>query len=745
MVPTDSALTKTAAAHRRFGERWLLGGYAISAALTGVAVALGSLPNISGPLGPASPTVLACLGVALVLSLGLAAMLGWRMLKLMGAQARDAGARLHLRFVALFSLAAVAPAVIVALFFGVLVTRGVDNWFSARVQAVVENSATVARSYVAEQEDFIGRHVAAMASQLDAAAPELARRPAAFDGYLAQLAADNGFSGAYLIDRKGSVIARAGHTALIMPPSTTFRSADEGVVSVGAFESADQLRALFRLPGFSAAYLYAIRPVDRGIFRHLRETEASLAGYRIAKQGRARIRAAFALSYVQTVMLVLVGAVWLGMSAANGIATPVARLVQAAERVATGDLTARVDAERDPAEIAVLSRAFNRMTHDLGEQREALRKAHEEGETRRLFTEAVLLGVSAGVIGLDLEGRILALNRQATRLLGLDATADRNRPLAAVAPELAATAKAARDSEIDIEEDIDVKRGGETRRLRVRASAGTGGVVLTFDDITRLVAAQRSAAWRDVARRIAHEIKNPLTPIQLSAERLRRKYRREIVTEPEVFDRCTDTIIRQVGDIGRMVDEFSAFARMPAPRFAENDAAELLRAAVFAQRVADPEVEVDVVEPGGVVRLTCDGRIVSQALANVLKNAGEAIAVRRALSAEPQGRIVARLVEDPKAVRFEIDDNGPGLPADREGLTEPYVTTREKGAGLGLAIVKRILEDHGGQLELVDGPCWGKTHDGAPRQGARVILRFPPPDTKRAVAAAEPREGRIRA
>ncbi len=490
-----------------------------------------------------------------------------------------------------------------------------------------------------------------------------------------------------------------------------------------------------------ASYLYAIRPVDRGIFRHLRETEASLAGYRLAKASRARIRDAFALSYVQTVLLVLVGAVWLGMSAANGIAAPIARLVQAAGRVSAGDLTAKVELGRDLEEIAVLSRAFNRMLGDLGDQREALRAAHEEAEARRQFTEAVLLGVSAGVVGLDAHGRVLALNGQAARLLRLDGEASQGRPLASLAPELAGVAEAARRGGDETEEDVDIVRAGETRRLRVRASAVDGGVVLTFDDITRLVAAQRSAAWRDVARRIAHEIKNPLTPIQLSAERLRRKYRGEIVSDPEIFDRCTDTIVRQVGDIGRMVDEFSAFARMPAPRFAEHDGAELLRAAVFAQRVADPETEVVAEGADEHAPLVCDGRIVSQALANVLKNAAEAVAARRAAHPEPPGRIVARLVQQSGAMRFEIDDNGAGLPGDRERLTEPYVTTRAKGTGLGLAIVKRILEDHGGELRLADGPAWGQDERGAPLRGARVILEFPliakvasPPELKRALA-----------
>ena len=416
----------------------------------------------------------------------------------------------------------------------------------------------------------------------------------------------------------------------------------------------------------------------------------------------------------------LVGAVWVGMWAASSIAAPVARLVHAAGRVASGDLDARVEIHHDPEEIAVLSRAFNRMTEDLQDQQEALKRANADAESRRQFIETVLAEVSAGVIGLDGEGRISAANRRALALLGLESGETHGRRLSEVAPELALLVeRASAHSAQDAGEEVDIVRDGDTRRLRVRASGETGeGLVLTFDDITRLVAAQRNAAWRDVARRIAHEIKNPLTPIQLSAERLRRKYRGQLAGDLETFDRCTDTIIRQVEDIGRMVDEFSAFARMPAPRFEEADANELLRRAVFAQRVASPDIAVELVEPAPESVIRADTRMVGQALTNILKNASEAIAARLAAEPRLKGRLKARLVVDDEQVAFEIEDNGVGLPAkDRDRLTEPYVTTREKGTGLGLAIVKRIMEEHAGLLLMQDAP---------ELPGAKVILRFPP-------------------
>ncbi|MDP3659714.1 PAS domain-containing sensor histidine kinase, partial [Phenylobacterium sp.] len=595
-------------------------------------------------------------------------------------------------------------------------------------QTVVENSATVARSYVEDQQRYIGDHVTLMAADLNHAAPALQASPVTFSRFLADQASYHAFPSAYLIDREGRVLARA-ETAeaqpLLVPPQSSFKAADEGDISL----SSDLTRAVYRLKAYPDAYLYVVRPVQRDIVSHLRDAESSLVSYREAAANRQRIQAVFALSYMETALLVLVGAIWLGMYAASAISGPIGRLVQAAGRVAAGDLTARVDDDRDPEEIAVLSRAFNSMTHDLQAQQAALRQASVEAQKRSEFIETVLSEVSAGVVGLDTEGRISAANRRAVLLLDLSGDRGRGRKLAEVAPEVAAILELAAVGG-EAEGEVDVLRGRETHRLRVRASLSEGGLVLTFDDITRLVAAQRNAAWKDVARRIAHEIKNPLTPIQLSAERLQKKFRKTVpVDDLETFDRCTDTIVRQVGDIGRMVDEFSAFARMPAPKFAEHDAAELLRAAVFAQRVASPDIKVELQEPAPETPLLCDGRMLSQALTNVLKNAAEAVNARRDAAPRTKGRITARLVIDDDGVAFEVVDNGVGLPVrDRDRLTEPYVTTREKGTGLGLAIVKRILEDHGGDLLLGDAPKG---------QGAIVSLRMPASTRIKAVGRAE--------
>ena len=711
-----------AAWRRRLRPGVILGfGYAVAVLLTIAAVYFSTRAPGAGRAGPASRIVLTAVLCNLVLILALAAAVGWRFLKMLRERGQDAGARLHVRFVTMFALAALVPAIVMALFFGALVTRGVENWFSKRVRIVVENSATVAKSYRDEQVSNLTGDLEAMATDLDRAAPVFRSTPIVFGRFLEGQAAARILAAAYLIDRDGYVLASAeadDAPAYVAPPPDAVQWAATGGVDAKTFESDALIRGLYKLKAYPDAYLYVVRRVQPGIFNNMVAASSAVQDYREAETNRHQVQAAFLLTYLESVLLAVVGSVWLGMGAATGISAPVARLVAAAHRVSAGDLDARVEPPKSPQELADLSHAFNRMTHDLQVQQRALKTASAEAESRREFIETVLAGVSAGVLGLDAEGAISAANQPAHELLELGADAI-GRPLASVAPELQPLAAAAARTGGEAEEEIDVIRDGETRRLRVRASGtAEGGLVLTFDDITRLITAQRSAAWRDVARRIAHEIKNPLTPIQLSAERIRRKYRKEIQGDLETFDRCTETIIRQVGDIGRMVDEFSAFARMPAPKFEPHSANELLRQAVFAERVRDPDTIIELAEPREDILIQCDGRMVGQGLANLLKNAGEAIQARRQGEPRIKGRIEARLVLDERGLAFEVEDNGVGLPqADRGRLTEPYVTTREKGTGLGLAIVKRIQEEHGGELLLLDA------HKPP---GARAVLRFPP-------------------
>lgn len=702
-----------------FGLAFFLAVAITAAAIWLVAVAPGATSGSAR--GSSSQIALIVLAANLLLISGLAIIVGRRVLTLVRST-DEAGSRLHLRFVALFSMVALVPSVLIALVFGVLVNRGVDQWFSANVSTSVDNGASIGKAYIADVSADMTRDLRTMSTELGGARQVFDNR-IQFAGALTQIAEFFGYPAVYILNARGEVLATGelpGAPPYIAPPISELEIAAEGQdIPVKVTEHPDTVRALYPLPGYGDAYLYVVRPLAPGLVAQMRSAVQSIQAYREAEESRARIQSAFILSYLETALLVLVGAVWLGMSAASSISAPIGRLVKAAGQVAGGDFTARVDSDGAPAEIATLSDAFNRMTGDLQAQQAALKAASDEAHDRSRFIETVLSGVSAGVIGLDKRGRVSAINDSALQLLHIEDAEVLGHELAALSPELS---DLVRRAEAYIEEDIDVSRGGDTRRLRVRIEGGLGGeMVLTFDDITRLVTAQRNAAWRDVARRIAHEIKNPLTPIQLSAERLKRKYRARIGEDVEIFDRCTDTIIRQVGDIGRMVDEFSSFARMPAPRFAPENPAEMLREAVFAQRVAAPDIVVDITEPLPTATMQADGRMVGQALINILKNAGESVAAQRlaageAAASDRAGVIASLTVEDGVAT-FVIEDDGVGLPArDRDRLTEPYVTTREKGTGLGLAIVKRICEDHGGELKLADAQTL---------RGARVCMIFP--------------------
>ena len=689
--------------------------YVAAAAVAALAVFLTVSDGQTAEAG-ATP-VLWLLGLNLLLVLPLAGVIGWRVLRL--RRADDPSARLHLRFVTLFALAALIPAVLVAVFFGVLVTQGVDRWFDSRVRTAVESSATVSQSYLDSQTNALAGEIPPIALDFQRAGDAWRTAPEAFADLLRQEVDLHLLDAVYLIDGRGVILGRSElpNAPRFEPPAAgSLRAAASGEIVIRTFEDENLLRGLLRVGPETDTYVYVTRRAAD--LNALLQASDAVQAYREAAANRRGVQAVFALIYAETALLVLIGAVWLGMGAATQLSEPIARVVQAAERVSAGDLDVRVTPGHAPQAIAVLANAFNRMTSDLRAQQQALRAAGEEAQSRSRFIETVLSDVSAGVIGADPQGLVTAANRQALLLLGLGEGAALGRPLAEVAPELRGVAASALDSRNDAEGEVEIVRPGGARRIRARASAREdGGLVLTFDDITRLVAAQRNEAWKDVARRIAHEIKNPLTPIQLSAERLRRKYRGQIVEDVEIFDRCTETIVRQVGDIGRMVDEFSAFARMPAPKFEDADAAEMLRQAVFSQRVAAPDVEVSLTAPEGAVRVVCDERMVGQALINVLKNAAESVEARRAREGGSAGGVRARLRAGDTYVVFEVEDDGVGLPeTGRERLTEPYVTTREKGTGLGLAIVKRILEDHGGELVLTDA------EQGS---GARAVLRMP--------------------
>jgi two-component system nitrogen regulation sensor histidine kinase NtrY len=700
-------------------------GFLVSFALSGVAAFI--LLREGGLTGPNNRIALGILVGNAVLILGLAGVVVLRIVRRVRARRfGEPTPRLHLRFVALFSIAAAAPALLSALFLGAVISRGVDLWFDDRISTLVDQLETVAFDFYNREAVTASGHVEAMGYDLSQDEPVEAFTTARIQyiRYLNAQAARRGFTAAYVVDGRGTLLARTrfgeNNEDYVAPSPGLYELANEGDVAVStpstSVEAVDVMRLLYRLDAYPDAYLFVSYPVNIDLFRQMGAARREL---RDASNQESRIRQTFYLLYLEVAVLILIGSIWIALTAATRIVTPVSRLVSAAERVRRGDLDARVQMGREDDEIAALARAFNRMTRQLRSQRRELIEAHAESEQRRAFIEAILAGVRAGVIGLDGANHITLINRSAISMLSPGTDDLIGVGIDEVTPELVEIVTQARhrpgavaEAQIDLHGPDD-----QIRHLTARASMDEeAGLVITFDDVTRLVTAQRNAAWREVARRIAHEIKNPLTPIQLSAERIRRKYRDEIQSDVETFDRCTETIVRQVSDIGRMVDEFSSFARMPQPKVERVEMGELVKSAVFTQRVASPSIEIAFDYPDRPVHALCDARLSSQALANILKNACESVSARMDRDEQP-GRLSVSLEEVGGHAVIEVADNGLGWPTpNRERLTEPYMTTREKGTGLGLAIVKRVMEDHKGRLEL-DVPESG--------QGAVVRLVFP--------------------
>ncbi|MGA2124654.1 MAG: PAS domain-containing sensor histidine kinase, partial [Xanthobacteraceae bacterium] len=485
------------------------------------------------------------------------------------------------------------------------------------------------------------------------------------------------------------------------------------------------ISAAIKLRGYDDTYLYVARPVEPSVIPLLKNTQRIIIEYASRRASRLGIQIAFALLYTVIALIVLLSAVWIGLNFANRLVAPIRRLIGAANLVSTGNLYVQVPVGRGEGDLGQLGETFNKMTQELRTQRDDLMRAHDLIDSRRRFTEAVLSGASAGVIGVDAEGRVSILNRSAEKLIGRSEADTLGQALTAVVPELAQLFSEAKTGVQRLAQgQVTISRDGRERNLSVRvttersAEAETG-FVITLDDITDLVVAQRTAAWADIARRIAHEIKNPLTPIQLSAERLRRKYGKVITEDRAVFEQCTDTIVRQVEDIKRMVDEFSRFARMPKPVIISEDVADTVRQVVFLMRVGHPDIDIEVESAEEHIPAQFDRRLISQALTNIIKNATEAISAVPHGETE-RGRINIKLAREGDDIVIDVIDNGAGLPKEnRNRLLEPYFTTREKGTGLGLAIVGRILEEHGGRIEFNDAPA-----DWPGGRGAWARLRF---------------------
>ncbi|MBT4738785.1 MAG: PAS domain-containing sensor histidine kinase [Rhodospirillaceae bacterium] len=682
-----------------------------------------------GGEGPSATTVLILLNIDLFLLLALGVLVSHHVARLWTNQRSGAsGSRLHVRLALLFGVVAITPAIVMMVFAALLFTLGVESWFSERVRTALVESSEVAEAYLAEHIQVIRADALSVASDINRQWPQLNRSNDVLNRFLSNQAGLRGLTEAVIFRDDMQVIAKAGYTFALQTgeqiPLSVIAQANMGEVAVLTGEGGDRVRALVRLEALPGNYLYVGRFIDAKVLGRVARTQDAVDEYLLLESRRSDIEISFTLLFIVVALLLLVASVWFGLTLATRLAKPIVDLIEASERVRQGDLSVRVEEKAASDEIASLGRAFNRMTSRLGAQREALVEANSQLDERRRFTEAVLSGVTAGVIGLDPEGKITLPNKAASELLGVSLNDGIGLPLAGFVPEflpLIDEVKSNRDR--TIERETPVKRNGKARAFLVRLTIEQTdnrivGFVFTFDDITELQAAQRKAAWADVARRIAHEIKNPLTPIQLSAERLKKRYLSRVGDDTGAFELCTDTIIRHVTEIGQMVDEFSSFARMPQPTMAVTDIVELAKSAVVLPQTAYRHIAIDLAAPSDEVLVNCDAPQIRQAIANILKNAIEAIESKTGGSREEgAGKITVEVGVRHNEAFIEVTDDGVGLPEDdiRQRLTEPYITTRSKGTGLGLAIVWKIIEDHRGRLDMED----------APGGGAKVSFWFP--------------------
>src|SRR4051794_5936686 len=711
---------------RKWPLRRLLAPFAVGFALLSACLTFVVLTGLT-PIEPTRGVVVSFLlinAATILLLVGIIILEVWHLV-----QARRRGraaARLHVQIVSLFSVIAVLPAVLVSIVANVTIDRGLDRLFSGTTKAAIENSLIVASAYLNENAQLIRGDILGMATDIANARPLYDQDRRSFREMLTASAAARNLPGAMLLDREANVLetAQTGiQQDFSKPPPEFLKDFNETEPEVVV--EANYVAACIRLRAFNDTFLYVARLLDPRVVAQMRQTQASVADYAQIESRRLGIQVAFALMFTVIALTILMSSVLIGLNFANWLVAPIRRLMGAANVVSTGDLNVQVPVLKSEGDLAQLGETFNTMTQELRTQRDELVSASEVIDSRRRFIEAVLSSASAGIIGVDASGSIGILNRSAEKLIGHAESETLGHPLSEIIPELDDMMRTAREgTQRLVQGQVTITRDGRERNLSVRVSAehthqSQDSYIITLDDITDLVSAQRTSAWGDVARRIAHEIKNPLTPIQLSAERIRRKFGRVITEDKAIFEQCTDTIVRQVDDIRRMVDEFSRFARMPKPVMEGEDVADTVRQVVFLMRVGHSEIDISTEIRDEPLRAQFDRRLISQALTNIIKNATEAI---EAVPPETlgKGRIEVIAAREGEDIVIDVIDNGIGLPkVSRSRLLEPYVTTREKGTGLGLAIVGRVLEDHGGGIELHDA---SEIHPGA--RGAWMRLRF---------------------
>jgi two-component system nitrogen regulation sensor histidine kinase NtrY len=669
--------------------------------------------------------VLNLLSLLLGLFLLLGGIFGVRLLLLWLRRRGFAGSTLHLRLAVTFSLLTVTPAILLTLFAAGFFYFGIQGWFSERVSTAVEESLVVAESYLKEHQQAIRADALAMANDLNRQAAELMDYPTNMTSVLTAQALLRNLTEAVVFDRSGKVIAHSGLTFSMefeTISDDSLEKAQRGEVAIVTSQTDDRVRALIKLDQFINSYLYVGRFVDADVLNHLDAARGASSEYASLKSSATRVMTVLTLIFLMAALLLLLIALRLAFGFADWLASPISELIGAAERIRAGDLAARVDESGRLDELVNLSRSFNRMASQLDQQRRDLVDVNRQLETRRQFIEGVLTGVSTGVFSVNKYDTIILANPSASDIFMRkpeDLCGMRLIALIPEAEELLDKVRRFPTRLANAQVTIMRPRGRATLLLRIGAEIDAvtkdiNGYIVTCDDITDLMSAQRQAAWADVAKRIAHEIKNPLTPIQLAAERLRRKFSHQITVDPEIFETCTETIIRQVGDIDRMVDEFSSFARMPQAIFLPEDLVGLAKQVIFLQQQVGEGIRIDFATSSPRLVIALDRRQITQAMTNILKNAREAIESKQnqtgAESGEKalNGKIMVEIQQDRDMVHIIITDNGIGLPTeDRHRLIEPYVTKREKGTGLGLAIVKKIMEDHSGSLDLNDAEGGG--------------------------------------
>ncbi len=638
----------------------------------------------------------------LVPAMAILMLLGRRMALRRAAHRFGGKGRLHVQLVFLFSLIAAVPTLLVVIFASWLFQSGVEFWFSDSSRGLLENANKLARGYYEQTQRDVSENAVAMAYDLDDALSRIPIASLQFRAGVKDEVLRRNFDDVAILKKGNDGLLRTlafveasnggGKLRVTLPELRRIDAGEPIIINA----QADRIEAITAIDRRAGVYLYAARTSDLLAIAQGRRAENITRAYQVLTQRARLLQLRFNVALF-VLSLTLVGvSVWFALRFADRQVEPLYELVDAARRVGSGNYELRVAGRTGADEIGLLNRAFNRMTAQIEGQTTALVNANQQMEERRSFIEAVLESVTAGIISLDKDGVVALINSSAQKLLAHADAAPIGEPLAAIAPQLA-TMVAAGTANGLIQHD----KSGEMLTLAVKITRGRGGHVITFEDITRQLIDQRQAAWSDVARRIAHEIKNPLTPIQLATERLSRRYGKQITTDPELFAELTQTIIRQVGDLRKMVDEFSSFARLPKPVFRNEDPVDLARQALFLQEVARSDIAFAFTADPAIEHIACDRHQFGQAMTNVLKNATEAIDSKLKISElDYRGRVAVTMCQREHGVAVVITDNGIGLPSERERITEPYVTTRDKGTGLGLAIVKKIVEEHGGEMSF---------------------------------------------